>query len=138
MNIKEFLESIKIDVTEYNTTSEETAYSILNEYVLNGFDHKKNSIAWIVDGIEGGNCYSSDHYSVSKQEKPFEMIQKINNKIIDYIFGKDINYFDALDFIKKIWSEEKEYCQQEYYGNYYEYKYITLNVELLEKYFEKQ
>ena len=116
----------------YSDGNEETIFSILDD-----FEHKNFSIAWVIGGEQGGSCYGGENYPTETEEKPTDIIDKINYKLIEHIFGKEISYFDAIDFIRKIWSEEDVHYQREWYGNYYEYKYVTLNIKVLKQYFNK-
>ena len=129
MTAMDFLKSTKI----YSDGNEETIFSILDE-----FYHKKFSIAWVIDGREGGSCYGTETYPVEVEDKPTDIIDKINYKLIEHIFGKNISHQDAIEFIKEIWSEEEYDTQLEWYGNYYDYEYVTLNIKVLEQYFDKQ
>lgn len=74
-------------------------------------------IEWRVGGITGGSCWGTDHYPCDVEDEPnFDQLDSILEKLSPTI--SFLQYKKICSAIIKV----KDYTQDEYYGNSYNYR----------------
>lgn len=113
---KEFLEQIKHNYSiDYNPTNERNSKN----------DSPSLTIEWLIGGQSGGSCWDEgphQHYPISADEEP--EFKELDTILEEYF--PNLSYLKYKGLTKLIKSHE--YKQNEYYGNYREYRrnYILL------------
>ena len=106
----------------FQKVKEKFAENDENEYYFEKGDDEKYSLKWIVGGVEGGSWNGrSDHSQIEAEAEPsFDLIDEFIEEICPNI---KLSQYKAL---MKDLIIEKEWTDNEYYGNYTHYKKKTI------------
>lgn len=131
MEFREFVIAVAKNNTLINRLSE--PYGYVNDRELAKMNAKElDELAieesWISGGLTGGSCYSNDdHYAVDPSE-PIDINPKLASVVEEFKPDTLMSYyFKTINpLIKNI-----SYSKGEYYGNYYNYSRVYVNLREL-------
>ncbi|MCK9530959.1 MAG: hypothetical protein M0R77_10450 [Gammaproteobacteria bacterium] len=99
------------------------------EEFLEKYEHRRPFLEWCSGGMDGGNCWGDEATEIYPDEEP-----KIDDAIWDFLnlFTDNVSdqEFAAIKYAPGL-EVEKEWTDNEYYGNYYYRHSKTIDLEVI-------